>query len=65
MRLGLHNGEDEISVIGFGRVESWLPVASVAGNLDVSFGLRHRPGSRWSEWEMIGDEIRVPEEGAA
>ena len=65
VRLGLRNGPDEISVIGFGRAESWLPLASGAGNLDVSFGLRHRPGSRWSEWECIGDEIRVPEDGSA
>ena len=62
LRLGLLNGADEISVIGFGRAESWLPVASTAGRLDVSFGLRHRPGSRWSEWEFIGEEIRATDE---
>lgn len=61
LRLGLQNGDDEISVIGFGRAQSWLPVASSAERLDVSFGLRHRPRSRWSEWEFIGDEIRAAE----
>jgi single-stranded-DNA-specific exonuclease len=62
LRLELLNGADEISVIGFGRAETWLPIASTAGRLDVSFGLRHRPGSRWSEWEFIGEEIRISEE---
>jgi single-stranded-DNA-specific exonuclease len=62
LRLGLKNGVDEFSVIGFGRAEAWLPVAGAAGRLDVSFGLRHRPGSRWSEWEFIGEEIRSTEE---
>lgn len=62
LRLGLQHGDDSISVIGFGRAQSWLPLASAAGRLDVSFGLRHRPGSRWSEWEFIGEEIRAAEE---
>jgi single-stranded-DNA-specific exonuclease len=64
LRLGLYNGSDEISVIAFRRLASWMPVAASAGRLDVSFGLRHRPGSRWSEWEFIGDEIRACMEGS-
>jgi single-stranded-DNA-specific exonuclease len=63
LRLGLHNGNDEISVIAFRRLQSWMPVAAAGGRLDVSFGLRHRPGSRWAEWEFIGDEIRACMEG--
>lgn len=59
LRLGLHHGPDEISVIGFGRAQSWMAVASAAARLDVSFDLRHRPGSRWSEWEFIGAELRA------
>jgi single-stranded-DNA-specific exonuclease len=64
LRLGLYNGSDEISVIAFRRLESWMPVVVAAGRLDVSFGLRHRPGSRWSEWEFIGDEVRACMEGS-
>ncbi|RKZ14808.1 single-stranded-DNA-specific exonuclease RecJ [bacterium] len=59
LRLGLRHGEDELGVIAFGRARSWLPVASSSERLDVSFGLRHRPGSRWSQWEFIGEEIRA------
>jgi single-stranded-DNA-specific exonuclease len=58
LRLALRYGSSEISVIGFGRAEAWLPIVSRRGELDLSFGLRHRPGSRFAEWEMIGHEVR-------